>query len=577
MKDIKLRFDFNDEGFNPIQFTNPKEVYVANQIDEVIPLMEKVQKAVRSGDYVAGYLSYEAAPAFNKDLKTHVSPNMPIAWFACFSEKQPVQTISNKPYKLTDWQETTSYEDYESAIQSIKQAIRIGDTYQVNYTTRLLSLFKGSKESFYHDLTDHQQANYSAYLNIGDYQILSASPELFFKVNKGKIETKPMKGTHKRGRTLEEDQRFKHFLTQSAKERAENLMIVDLLRNDIGKIAEVNSVHVPEMLTVETYPTVHQMTSTVRASLKRDTNVIDWFRALFPCGSITGAPKIKTMDYIKSLETTPRDVYCGAIGYITPDEDAIFNVPIRTVVIDDQSNRATYGVGGGITWDSQSENEYEETKVKARLLTERNPRFSLLESMLLENGDFPFYHQHLNRLKISAEYFQYKAPQKSIEHVLTILSRTYPVGRFKVRVQSNKDGQITVNLEKADSIKESPVSYLAKRPIDSNDPFLYHKTTHRQVYWDVMVRKSDNFSTLLYNEREELTEFTIGNVVLEIDGVYYTPPTTSGLLAGVYREKLIYQGVIKEHVLTLNDLNKAASIWFINGVRGWVKLKEVKN
>nr|WP_239585344.1 aminodeoxychorismate synthase component I [Amphibacillus cookii] len=522
-------------------------------------------------------MSYEAAPAFEKRYRTKVQTTMPLLWFASFT--QPDQVENDKQATSIDqsltWKQTTSYSDYQTSIEAIKDAIRIGDTYQVNYTTRLTTAFHQDPEAFYYMLKNNQQASYSAYLDIGRFQILSASPELFFAVEQDEITTKPMKGTSKRGLTYADDQVNKHYLTQSEKERAENLMIVDLLRNDLGKIAKPGTVHVPELLTVETYPTVHQMTSTVKATLKEESQLVDWFSALFPCGSITGAPKINTMSYIEQLETTARGVYCGTIGYLTPDNKAIFNVPIRTVVVDQDQEQASYGVGGGITWDSVTASEYQEMEAKASLLTTGYPTFDLLESMLLSNGDLPLLSYHIDRLEQSATYFNFVFDRAVCTEQLIALKNQYPKGVYKVRLRLTQPGNIKLESIPVKQIDQPVNSYLAKQPIDVENRFYYHKTTYRDLYDRLKIDASDNFSTLLWNEREELTEFTIGNLVLQFDQQFVTPPTKSGLLPGVFRGHLLEKGTITEKVLYKNDLHRADCIWLINAVRGWVKVDNV--
>lgn len=252
------------------------------------------------------------------------------------------------------------------------------------------------------------------------------------------ITTRPMKGTINRGKTVEEDKENAKWLYKSEKNRAENIMIVDLLRNDLSVIAQPTSVHVPKLFEIEQYPTVHQMTSTVQAKVKKQTDLVDVFRAIFPCGSITGAPKISTMEIISELETTPREVYCGAIGFITPKKEAIFNVPIRTVVIEGKTGVATYGVGGGITWDSTTKGEYHEMLDKARLLEEERPDFRLLESLLLEDGEYFLLEEHIHRLSNSANYFGIPMNKEKVKTALLSFAKSYENGPYKVRLLFSK-------------------------------------------------------------------------------------------------------------------------------------------
>lgn len=559
------------------QFSNPIHIYQTNKLTEVISIFKKVERAIDNGYYVAGYVSYEAAPAFEARFHVRTGAQLPLVWFATFkspTDLEPTPFINE--YAVSDWTFTSSQESYHEGIDSIKQAIARGDTYQVNYTSRLQASFTGDDFAFYQQLTKNQQAPYSAYLNIGEFQILSASPELFFRVEKNQITTKPMKGTAERGRYLKEDQQNIEQLVSSEKERAENMMIVDLLRNDLGKIAKPGTVQVPNLLDVESYPTVNQMTSTVTAELKQHTHLLDWFRALFPCGSITGAPKIKTMEYIAELEETPREVYCGAIGFVTPEKEAVFNVPIRTVIVDKNNDTATYGVGGGITWDSTINNEYQEMKTKAKMLTEQRPEFNLLESILLEKHTYPLLDYHLTRLLDSASYFNFDINIEKIKQELDHVKQNHQSYTYKVRLLVDKVGEIQIQTEPISEIGERVTCKLAEKPINQQDPFLFHKTTNRAVYTAYQLDDPTIFSVLLWNQQKELTEFVIGNVVVEIDGTYYTPPVECGLLAGTYRAHLLAKGVIKEKIIKRDALEHAEGIWFINSVRGWLEVNLVK-
>jgi para-aminobenzoate synthetase / 4-amino-4-deoxychorismate lyase len=572
-----LLFEFDDEkGVNsPLLFQNPIKIYQTEKIAEVKTIFSAIEKELDNGFHVAGYVSYEAAPAFENRFSVQPSSNIPIVWFGVFNQpnNEKIQKEAGI-FSISNWSLDTTFQQYEKAIRAIKNAIEEGDTYQVNYTSRLRAQFKGDDYSFYKQLVRKQQASYSAYLNLGRNRILSASPELFFRVHNQRIITRPMKGTAKRGRFLEEDIKQIDNLKESEKEQAENLMIVDLLRNDVGKIAKPGTVRVPKLFQIETYPTLHQMTSTVEAELEEKLTIFDWFQALFPCGSITGAPKIRTMDYIQKLERSPRDVYCGAIGFITPKREAIFNVPIRTVIVDSEKENATYGVGGGVTWDSSVSGEYDELFTKAKLLTERLPNFQLLESLALEDGRYPLKSYHLKRLKDSSKYFGYSVDQASVENHLKNCAEVYQNGKYKVRLTAYRHGEITIEANENNPIKQPIQCALAGSPINSQDRFLYHKTTNREVYEKFQDQAAPGtFSVLLWNEREEITEFSIGNVVAEINGVYYTPPVECGLLAGTYRQCLLDEGKIQEKVIKKQELATVDRLWFINSVRGWLQCK----
>ncbi|MFJ8235691.1 aminodeoxychorismate synthase component I [Ureibacillus sp. NPDC094379] len=570
-----LSFEFAQSNgqIHPLTFRDPIKVIKAETLDKVLPCLQLVQQAISEGYYAAGFVSYESAPAFDSAFQVRDGSAMPLLWFGIFTEPQRQALESSRNYQLSEWKPSVSMDEYRNAISSIKQGIEDGVTYQTNYTIRLNSAFQGDDLKFFDQLRRAQDSNYCAYINTGEHSILSASPELFFHLEDNQITTRPMKGTISRGKTLLEDRQNAEWLFQSEKNRAENLMIVDLLRNDLSMIATPHSVQVPRLFDIEPYPTVHQMTSTITATIEPNTQLIDIFNALFPCGSITGAPKISTMEKIAELESTPRDVYCGAIGYITPNHEAIFNVPIRTVVIDQKTGTATYGVGGGITWDSTTEDEYDEILAKAKLLEVERPVFQLLESLLLKDGEIFLLEEHLNRLRNSAEYFRFELDGDAIRSYLLQFATEKNVGEFKIRLLVEKHGGLSIEGQAITQPRTPFKIMLADEPVDQNNPFLYHKTTNRAVYSNYQQKFPDVYDVLLWNKDGEVTEFTNGNVVLEIDGVNYTPPISSGLLAGTFRESLLRNDIIQEKVLTVQDLKKASKIWFINSVRKWLEVE----
>lgn len=369
--DIVIDFTDQDGKYRRKTFSNPVKVITTNDMDQVKNALEEIEDAVQSGLHVAGYMSYEAAPAFDPAFRVHDGQQMPLLWFGCFEEDNSLPSdvnLGSKEFRATEWEPSISIEQYSRAIDTIQTAIAAGDTYQVNYTMRFATPFEGDDFQYYERLRIAQNSNYCAYLNLGRFRILSASPELFFRVNGTQIMTKPMKGTVKRGETAVEDEANGSWLAASEKNRAENLMIVDLLRNDLGRVAVTGTVEVPKLFEIERYPTVFQMTSTVVAELQPSARLYDIMKALFPCGSITGAPKISSMNIIADLEDSPREAYCGTIGYISPSKEMVFNVAIRTVIVDTETQTAQYGVGGGIIWDSTSAEEYEEVLSKMTIL-----------------------------------------------------------------------------------------------------------------------------------------------------------------------------------------------------------------
>ncbi|MFJ7747814.1 aminodeoxychorismate synthase component I [Peribacillus sp. NPDC097295] len=571
---LSLLFHFTDGHgkIKPMYFNDPKEVVIAHFLEEVLPAFEKVQKAIDEGFYAAGYVSYEAAPAFDKSFKVKDGAKMPLVWFGIFEKSEEFIEESLNSFQVSDWESETDSESYNKGFQTIKEEIEKGNSYQVNYTMRLRSKFDGDDLAFYNRLWMAQRSNYSAYLNLGRYRILSASPELFFRWEGGQLVTRPMKGTVKRGGNSEKDMENARWLVNSEKNQAENLMIVDLLRNDMGMVSEPGTIKVPKLKEIEKYPTVWQMTSTVTAKTKPETTIIDLFRALFPCGSITGAPKIKTMEIISELESSPREVYCGAIGYITPNREAVFNVPIRTVAIDKETNQAEYGVGGGITWDSAPSEEYDEAFLKAKLLAEERPLYQLLEALRLENGKYFLLEGHIERMVQSADYFDFLLSDKALRNKLNEYASLHSDTLEKVRVLVSEKGEIKVSGQVIDGLNPELSVIVAESFVNSQNPFLHHKTTNRDVY-DQFKRRHPVFDdVLLWNEKGDITEFTNGNVLVKINGELFTPPLESGLLAGTYRQDLLKRNEVQERKIKKVEMYTAEEVWFINSVRGRVKV-----
>ncbi len=553
-------------------FTNPVEVVSAHMLEEVRPALRRVERAASEGLYAVGFVAYEAAPAFDRALVVKQHPtDPPLLWFGLFESPSEIQPAAGQ-FRVSDWTPSTSRVEYERNVEAAREAIASGDTYQVNYTVRLRAQFEGDDFAFYERLRAAQSMRFGAYVNAGRFRVLSASPELFFRRKGRRVETRPMKGTAARGRWKEEDEAAAAWLKASEKERAENLMIVDLLRNDLGRVAETGAVRVEELFRVERYPTVWQMTSTVAATLRESVTLDELFAALFPCGSVTGAPKVSTTRFIAALEDSPRGVYCGAVGFVAPGGDAAFNVAIRTVVIDKETGRAVYGTGGGVTWDSTPGGEYTEALAKAKLLTEDAPDFELLETMRLDGSGYYLLEEHLARLEASAEYFDIPVNVADVREALARRAREED-GARRVRLLVSRDGHVRVESEPLAEFQPGPLRVaLALTPVKKSDRFLCHKTTNRGQYEARRAEVPGVFDVLLWNEEGELTEFTNGNVVVELEGKCWTPPRTCGLLAGTFRAELLRRGEVSERVLTKDELARSTRIWFINGVRGRVEV-----
>jgi len=518
-------------------------------------VLEFAEREARSGSHVAVLLSYEAAPAFDPAFVTHAPSDFPLAWAAVFEDGDAGEQVES--YSSTEWKPLITRAEYDRSVSRIRELIAAGDTYQVNYSFPLTSSFNGDAFAWYQDLCVAQGAQYSVYVDLGRYKVLCLSPELFFERRGDHVLTRPMKGTVRRGRWPVEDRELAQWLANSAKDRAENVMIVDLLRNDLGKVSVPGSVRVSSLFDLERFETVWQMTSTVEATLRDGTTLVELMGALFPCGSITGAPKIRTMQIIRELERFPRGAYTGAIGLLKPGGDCVFNVAIRTVVIDTETGVAKFGVGGGVTIDSTAEREYEECLVKSRFLHSKPLEFQLFESILLEDGEYFLLEEHLARLRESAEYFGFIGTRINAD--LERIAAENPRGSLKVRLMLWKDGRVEIQVTPLGEVK--PVE-LATEPVNSADRFLYHKTT----------RRPGGDGLVFWNERGEITESSIANVVVPIDGEFCTPPIECGLLPGVFRKHLLDQGKIKERVITIGEFQNAHEFFLINSIRKWIRI-----
>lgn len=568
-----LLFESNSKSW--LAFENPVEIVVAKDIGDIFSSLRHIQTRVESDQlWAAGFLSYEASPAFDRRLTAHSDSDFPKLWFGLYrGPHQFSRSEDAKEYKdqQLSWSPSIEREQYDAKIRAIKNLIARGDSYQVNFTMRLRAELGDDFDtmSFFRALTANQQASHAAYLDIGDYAICSASPELFFQLDGNVISTRPMKGTVHRGRTTREDKKLSVWLAESEKNRAENVMIVDMMRNDLGKIAKVGSVQVPKLFALERYPTVWQMVSEVTAST--EASFIQIMSALFPAASVTGAPKPKTMEIIAGLEPEPRRIYTGSIGFLAPNRQARFNVAIRTVLIDKKLRTAEYGVGGGIVWDSNSAEEYDECQTKAKVLAQRPREFSLLETMLwTPSNGYALLEEHLSRLIDSADYFGFEYDIAKLRGKLVALHNRLD-GRQKIRLLLDRHGTIALQNEAiADVETETPVRLrIAREPIDSSDVFLFHKTTNRACYESARRLTEDCDDVILFNQDGFVTETTIDNIIVEVpDGTFVTPSVSCGLLAGTYRASLLKQGKIVEDTITVEQLKLARSIAVVNSVRG---------
>ncbi|MBU0634048.1 MAG: aminodeoxychorismate synthase component I [Candidatus Omnitrophica bacterium] len=580
-------------------FTQPARLIRCHEPRKLKACFSRLKHYLERGYYTAGFLSYEAGYAFEKSLGPKPRYSFPLIWMGAFKSVLIFDHAKNKfikagkeisvpscapgaikpDYQIQNLRLNLSRAEYLKNIRRIKRYIAGGDTYQVNYTLKYKFNFSGCPFSFYQDLTTSQPVNYAAFIKSGDFTILSLSPELFFKKTKSDIFVRPMKGTISRGEKREEDEKNKRFLQKDIKNRAENLMIVDLLRNDLGRISRTGTVSVKKLFRVEKYKTLFQMTSTVKSKLKKPLSILELFSSIFPSGSVTGAPKIHTMKLIRKIEKEERKIYTGSIGFISPKQNAVFNVAIRTILL--EKGRAELGVGGGITYGSAAASEYEECKLKGKFLT--YPTFELLETLRYTKKDgFYLLELHLERLKTSADFFGFPYNRAStLQYLKTFVRNCRKDKTYRIRLLLFPDGKLLASasrIPKTDTaITTLPKITLSPLRTSSTDPFLYHKTTHRALYdtEHKKYKKSGYYDIIFQNEKRQLTEGAISNLFIKEGNTFFTPPTSCGLLCGVFRTHLLktQPRKFREKILKLVDLRRAKEIYIANSVRGMIRVR----
>jgi len=553
-----------------VEFADPARIVVAESVSAVRPALAEVERLTRDlGLHAAGFLTYEAGQAFDLPVRT-LGDSLPLAWFGLFEPKGlrlTAQPAREGEYRLGPLRPSIDRKDFDRAFDAIKGHLAAGDTYQVNFTFKMKGEFEGEPRALFADLIEAQRGRHSAFIRIGDWAICSASPELFFELDGVSVRSRPMKGTARRGLTGADDRRRRNELHESAKQRAENVMIVDMIRNDLGRVADVGSIEVPELFSVEQYPNVWQMTSLVTG--RSLASLEEMFAAMHPSASVTGAPKIRTMAILRELESEPRGIYTGAIGHVPPDGNASFNVAIRTAVVDVAAGRVEFGVGSGIVWDSDAGAEYEECLLKGAVIGQPPAKFELLETMRWrpDQGYF-LLDRHLDRLREAGAYFDVavgeEAARTALDNAITGADRAQ-----RVRLLVARDGRIRI--ERATLVDPPPMLRLAiaAEPVDAGNVWLYHKTTRRDVYDQARAQAREYDDVILWNRSGQVTEATTANVVAEVGGARVTPPIACGLLAGTFRAELLARGEIQERVLTLDDLRAASRVWLINSVHEW--------
>jgi len=600
---VRLVYDFAlADHAEPIRlvFQNPRHVWCATNAEDVIVAMAAAAACAKRGAWVCGFVTYEAAPAFQPHLRVHRAfADLPLAWFAAFDRPEPCGDREARPDRNGEPMSTDEMrapnlhgtspmwwcgfsQPHRGVVEDIRRSIARGEVYQVNATGRIAFRGRVAPERLYEALRRSQMATYAAWLHLEPWDILSVSPELFYQRNGRAITTRPMKGTSPRALSQEDDLANRAHLQLSEKERAENLMIVDLLRNDLGQIAIPGTVKVNRLFDIEAYPTVWQMTSTISCVLRGEIDTVDIFRALFPCGSVTGAPKAASMQAIAEMERVPRGVYCGAIGLWTPDDREVWSVAIRTLVGRRDLATWVYGTGSGVTWDSSPEREEAEVLLKAAVLERAGvtPFVELLETMRLDDGVWFLCEEHRARILASARTFGIPLDPRAFDEAMFACAAKHPEGTWRVRVCVSLSGNVTWEASKFDDASlavtiqeairhgEHRTMAISPEPVDRRWIWLYHKTTDRAFYHRVRSGAPDAFDVLLYNEDGEVTEGTFGNIAYELDGTWYTPPVECGLLPGTLRSRLIRQGELRERVLHRTEIDRVTRWCWFNGLRG---------
>lgn len=530
---------------------------VAWDLDSVVSALEAAEQEAKKGFWVVGFVAYEAAPAFDPALEVHGPvEGLPLAWFGVLGGVEPTQIIpENKSYRSYK-----TYKTYQESVERIRAAIGDGRLYQANFTFPL-ALDSGLEPwPLFAQLAIAHQASYAVFIEHENWAVMSASPELFLERKGTTWRSKPMKGTRSRGRFAAEDEALETELRESEKDRAENLMIVDMVRNDLGRIARPGSVQAGPLFEIEKYPNVLQMTSTV--TCESSASLVEAFRAAFPPASVTGAPKVEAMRVICEEEAGPRGVYCGAVGYLEPGGDATFNVAIRTAI--QVSGETRYSVGSGIVWDSDPDAELRECEQKATIL-QTPADFALFETLLWDEG-FQDLDLHLERIKASAERFGFE-----LGDLEGVLGGFYSSGCEVVRVVLSREGKVAVEPRAVQSWLEPKFAF-CRTTVDSRDPFLFHKSTQRSAYDLALQEVGLCHLPILQNELGHATESAIGSLAFFLDGRWLTPPLSDGVFPGIERAKLLAQGKIHEASVPKDRIEKERpKIAIFNSVRGWAE------
>ncbi|WP_290664343.1 aminodeoxychorismate synthase component I [Ignavibacterium sp.] len=565
-------------------FNKPSEILTIYGINDFDPMLNRADKNIRKNLYGYSVLNYELGYLFEKRLNKFLPEEKPLAHLVYFDNRNVKEIKSNSVklnsdinFEVSDFHLNTSKTDYIKSIRKIKQYIADGETYQINYTVKGKFNFKGDIDSFISNLIFNQSAKYIAVINLVDQLIISISPELFFETNLKHIITKPMKGTIARGLNYQDDLMKKHELENSIKNQAENVMIVDLLRNDLGRICEFGSVNTSRLFEVEKYESLYQMISTVKGKLKKSVKFSDIVKNIFPSGSVTGAPKIRSMEIIHDLEKEEREIYTGAIGLML-GKNLVFNVAIRTIQLDRELKKGNIGLGSGIVWDSHPEKEFNEVLLKSKFLTKPEPYFEIFETARVENGEVTFLIDHLQRMKQAAEYFLFSYDENKIRKKINRELKNLDNKKiYRLKIILSKTGKVELEIQEFIQKKSSVRIILSKNKINSSNKFQYFKTTNRRLYDEEynLYKRKDFFDVIYLNENENVAEGSITNIFIRKGEVITTPSLQCGILPGIYRKHYLKtHPEIKEKRISLDDLITADEIILTNSLRGAVQVDE---
>lgn len=565
-------------------FSKPTEILKVYGLNDFEPMLRRVDKNVSKKKFGYAVLNYEFGYLLEKRLNKFLTDEKPLAYFVFFDDKKCKEISSSSiklnfenDFEVSDFNLNTSKNEYIKSIKRIKKYISDGETYQINYTVKGKFNFSGDVVSFFSNLVFNQSARYIALINLADEILLSISPELFFHTNLKTIITKPMKGTISRGINYQDDLMKKHELENSIKNQAENVMIVDLLRNDLGRICKFDSVQTSNLFEIEKYESLYQMISTIKGKLNKSVKFSDIIKNIFPCGSVTGAPKIRSMEIINEIEKEEREIYTGAIGLFFP-HNLIFNVAIRTIQLDSQLQRGKIGLGSGVVWDSKPDKEYNEILLKSNFLTKPEPYFEIFETVRVEKGNVTFLNEHLLRMKQAADYFLFAFDDLKIKKkIFNELNKLNSEKIYRMKMILTKTGSVNIETEEFIQNNARVKIILSESRINSRNKFQYFKTSNRKLYdSEYKHYKSRGYFDVIYlNENDDVAEGSITNIFVKKGDVIITPSLQCGILSGIYRKYFIRtHPEIKEKRISLDELITADEIILTNSLRGAIKVDE---